>query len=351
MERIVDKIAEYMIDYCGSDWNLDINHFDWVPGVGLYGIWKAYEAGRDKKYLDFLTDWFCRHLMEAYDNKTVNSAAPLLTAISLYTETKDAELLRVCIDLAEYVLHDAPRTVDGGLEHTVTEPVPGFSDQVWADTLFMVCIFMAKLGAVTGREEYKTFAAEQLRIHQRLLAAENGLYYHGYNGAAKNHMSAVCWGRANAWIVYASMEILNQLGDFDGRERLTAGVKKHIEALAGVQRHDGGFGTILDDDSSYTEISATAGISAGIRLAVEAGIVDKSYKKTYRAAAAAVRAAVLPDGSVGGVSTGTPVMPDAEAYKNIAVCPTLYGQGMAIIALVTLDINEEITERGKVLRS
>ena len=101
-----------------------------------------------------------------------------------------------------------------------------------------------------------------------------------------------------------------------------------------MQRLDGSFGTVLDDDTSYSETSATAGISAGIRLGVEAGIIDKSYMEIYLRGADAVRRAVTEDGSVGGVSTGTPIMPNAEAYKNIGICPTLYGQGLAIIALV-----------------
>ncbi len=333
MNEYITKVADRITDFSDTDWAMDIEHFDWVPAVGLYGVYHAYKKTENKKYLDYLISWTNRHLNEAYAQKTVNSTAPLLTVIELYKETENPEYLKVCKGMGNYILNKAPRTIDGGLEHTVTEPVPGFADQIWADTLFMVCVFMAKLGEVTGEKKYTDFAAEQLCIHHRLLTDGNGLYFHGYNGAQKNHMSGVRWGRANAWIVYSTAEIINIAGDFKGRENVIAALKKHIEALKNVQRADGGFGTILDDDDSYTEISATAGIIAGIKNAISYGLVDDEYITVYEKGIEAVKKAIAEDGSVTGVSTGTPVMPDAEAYKKIPCCPTLYGQGLAIIAL------------------
>lgn len=333
METEIRKIADRIVDGHDTEWNMDIEHFDWVPGVGLYGIWQAYRYTGDARYIAFLNGWAGRHLQEAYAQKTVNSIAPLLTVLSMCEDSPKPEYLKVCRDLGDYVLHEAPRTVDGGLEHTVTEKGPGFADQVWADTLFMVCIFLAKLWKATGERAYLEFALNQLKIHHRLLADGNGLYFHGYNGAQKNHMSAVRWARANAWIIYATMEILNVAGAFAGRSELEALVRNHAKALAKVQAENGGFRTVLDDTAAYVEISATAGIAAGIKLAADAGVLDEAYLTVYKRAAAAIQNAILQDGSVGGVSTGTPVMQDAEAYKKIPVVPTLYGQGLAIIAL------------------
>lgn len=197
----------------------------------------------------------------------------------------------------------------------------------------MVCIFMARLGAVLEHKEYTDFAVDQLLIHHKLLSGgPDGLYYHGYNGAQKNHMSSVCWGRANAWIIYATAQILKVAGDFDGKEELLERVRRHGAALKKYQRPDGGFGTVLDDESSYTEISATAGIAAGILEMVKLGVLDESYRTVFEKGVAAVAAAMEQDGAVSGVSTGTPVMPNAQAYKEIPCCPTLYGQGLAIVA-------------------
>lgn len=333
MDKYIVKIADRITDFHDNDWAMDIEHFDWVPGVGLYGLYHAYKKTGRQKYYEYLISWTERHLNEAYTRKTVNSTAPLLTVVELYNETKEPRYLRVCREIADYVLTDAPRTADGGLEHTVTEPVPGFSDQVWADTLFMVCIFMARMGEITGERKYTDFAVEQLIIHHKLLSDGTGLYYHGYNGAQKNHMSAVRWGRANAWILYATSEIIKIIGDFKEKDDLIKFVQNHVKALKAVQRADGGFGTILNDPDSYTEISATAGIIAGIKNSLNYGLIKSEYEIMYKKGIEAVKQAIAEDGSVKGVSTGTPVLPSAEDYKAVPCCTALYGQGLAIIAL------------------
>lgn len=329
----IKKIADRMILGKDTDWAMNIEAFDWVPGVGLLGIYYAYKATGEQKYLDFLTEWTTRHLNDAYQKQTVNSTAPLLTILFLYQETGNEDYLKVCKTIADDILQNAPRTADGGLEHTVTEPVPGFSDQVWADTLFMVCIFLAKLGKVTDNKRYSTFAAEQLILHHRLLSDGHGLYFHGYNGAQKNHMSAIRWARANGWILYSSTEILSLIETFPGRENIERAIAEQVKALAKVQRPDGGFSTILDDPTSYAEMSATAAIAAGIRLAIDQELVGQEFEQTWGYAIEAIHRSVHANGEVGGVSSGTPVMPDAEGYKTIPITPTLYGQGLAIIAL------------------
>lgn len=332
-KQVIIKIADRVIKGHDTEWNMNIESFDWVPGVGLYGIWLAYKKTGEKRYLDFLTGWAERHLQEAYKQITVNSVAPLLTVSYLYEETKNAEYIKVCTDLAEYVLNEAPRTVDGGLEHTVTEAGPGFSDQVWADTLFMVCIFMANMGRLTGEKRYSEFAVQQLCIHHRLLHDGMGLYFHGYNGAQKNHMSGVRWGRANAWILYSTMQILKMTGEFVEREEICGRVRAQVERLSELQRQDGGFGTVVDNEQSYVEISATAGIIAGVKQAVECGLADEKYMAVYEKGCEAILHSVAEDGSVQSVSTGTPVMESEAAYLNIPCTPTLYGQGLAVAAL------------------
>lgn len=146
-------------------------------------------------------------------------------------------------------------------------------------------------------------------------------------------MSSVRWGRANAWILYSTAEIINIASEFPEKDRIIKALQNHVKALKIVQRKDGGFGTILDDADSYTEISATAGIIAGIKNAINYGLVDPEYHDMYEKGIETVKKAIREDGSVEGVSTGTPIMADADAYKDIPCRTTLYGQGLAITAL------------------
>ena len=36
---------------------MDIDRFDWVPGVGLYGVERAWEDLKDENAGNFLKDW------------------------------------------------------------------------------------------------------------------------------------------------------------------------------------------------------------------------------------------------------------------------------------------------------
>ena len=330
-KTIMEKITDRVIYGNDTSWNMDIERFDWGPGVGLYGIWKAWQATGKEEYLRFLEKWINRHLKEAYVQKTVNSTAPLLTVLTMWEQEGNEAWLRVCEEIAAFLLEKAPRTKDGGLEHTVTEAGAGFSQQMWADTLFMVCVFMARLGRVTGDLRYIAFSRRQLADHLRVLRdEETGLYFHAWDCAGQNHMSGVRWGRANAWILYSTALILSAI---EGTEQEWRQFAQSAAAMRAVQREHGAFGTILNDPSSYDEISATAGIAAGMALGRSCGVLGREYDLSIEKALQAVSAAVGENGEVGGVSGGTPVMPSAEAYRTIRIQPTLYGQGLAAAAL------------------
>lgn len=321
MNKYIKKVANRITDCVDTNWEMNINHFDWVPGVGLFGLYNVYEETGDKKYLDYLIDWTDQNLKYAYDMQTVNSTAPLLTVRKLFNITGNEEYLKVCTDIAEHIITKAPLTSYGGLEHTVTEDVEGFCEQIWADTLFMACLFLLEM----QEKKYVDFAVNQFLIHHKYLCGKDGLYYHGFNG--KDHMSAIKWGRANAWIIYSSAVMVEKTNN----EEIKKYIKIHADALKKVQRADGSFGTVLDAEESYSELSATAGIIAGIKKAVSIGILDNSYLDMC--GTDIIEKNINADGGLMNVSTGTPIMPDKEAYMNIPRRSTLYGQGLAMLAL------------------
>lgn len=335
--RELERVADRMIYGTDSEWNMNIHHFDWVPGVGLYGIWRVYEVTGEERYFRFLTDWTHTHLQEACIQKTVNSTAPLLTILELYRKTGEEAYGKVCFELAEYIRKDAPRTVDGGLEHTVTEDVDALVNQMWADTLFMVCIFMARLGKLSGERKYTEFAVNQLVLHQKYLWDESAqLYYHGWNGSLRNHMSGIFWGRANAWTIYSTVEILAAAGDFPERGEVLKRLERHVQGLGRWQRENGLFGTILNDPGAYDELSACAGIACGIRRAVAGGLIGSSYLEIAKRTERVLPEYIDEQGNVLQVSTGTPILASAEDYKKVRLCPTLYGQGLTALALAEL---------------
>ena len=51
-KELAVNIAKASMSNAGYGWNMDIDKFDWVPGVGLYGIYKVYEATKVTKVSD-----------------------------------------------------------------------------------------------------------------------------------------------------------------------------------------------------------------------------------------------------------------------------------------------------------
>lgn len=332
----ITSVADRVVfgkDAAGSIMN--IHRFDWVEGVGLYGVLRAYETLRDEKYRIFLNDWIDKHKDEAEILKTVNSTAPMMSILDF---TGDKEL-SLCRRIADYIIEEAPRLQNGALEHTVTNEGVNFTGQMWADTLFMVCIFLAKLGKVTGEQKYTEEAVRQLRLHHRYLKdSKTGLFFHGYSEAEDSHLSAARWARANAWITISTVEMLELLSDnFEGRDEILSSLQEQVAAYQGYQREDGRFYTVLDRSDGYTEASATAGIAYGIRRGVKDGYIEEQYLNIAVAAEQAVIAQIDADGAVQGVSGGTPIMPTIEDYHTIEVLPTLYGQALTLLMLCEID--------------
>ena len=100
--------------------------------------------------------------------------------------------------------------------------------------------------------------------------------------------------------------------------------------------------TIINDEDSYFETSATAGFAYGILTGVKYGAIDKShYLNSYMAVRYIVSNYLGEDGSLKQVSAGTAMGYDSEHYKNIGFCQTPYGQGLMILAVLALEDTEK----------
>lgn len=137
--------------------------------------------------------------------------APFTIYPRLYELTGNEFYLNKAFQIGDWMLSEAPKTREGAFEHTVTEP-EAFPKQVWADTVFMAVLFLARLAKTTAVKKYGEEALFQLQLHFKLLQEEKtGVLYHGWDCGRSNHMSAARWGRANAWIALATPMILQNL--------------------------------------------------------------------------------------------------------------------------------------------
>ena len=104
-----------------------------------------------------------------------------------------------------------------------------------------------------------------------------------------------------------------------------------------VQTENGLWRTILDDEESYEEVSAAAGIAAGMLTRgnpLHTKYINKSIK--------GILANVSEDGRVLNVSGGTAVMKDRDGYRNISRDWIQgWGQGLALAFFAGVLANEK----------
>ncbi|WP_282942406.1 glycoside hydrolase family 88 protein [Paenibacillus sp. RC67] len=328
------SVYAFMISGKSTDTRMNVNLWDWIPGVGVISILRYYEKSDRKELYDYLSDWAVRNREKAFSQRTVNSTAPFTLLPTLHNMNPSDDYQEDVLATAEWLLHKAPRTREGALEHTVTENAV-FPEQVWADTVYMAVLFLAQAAKMLHSKSYAEEALKQLDLHLRLLQDdETGVLFHGWNCGASDHMSAARWTRANAWVALGFPSIMQCIADLvdvssDLRERYV----RLMTGLLHFQNENGMWHTVMDRSDFYEETSGSAGIAAGIIQAIECGLLDEKYREAANRTTAALIGKIDEEGRVSGVSGGTPVKETIEDYNLIPFKDTLYGQGLALMLL------------------
>ncbi len=303
--------------------------WDWPCGVAYYGMAEAYEATENKDYLDFLKERVDELIGLGLPAWTVNTCAMGHCLITLYQAFGDEKYMDIIKSKVDYLSRNALRFNDRVLQHTVSDK-NDFPEQCWADTLFMAAFFLLRVGVMTKDEALIEDALNQYYWHiQYLQNPDTGLWYHGYNNISKDHMSGFYWGRANCWAAYTMSKVGRVLPEcylYPRYLEIVGSLNEQLSALKLLQTERGLWRTILDDEESYEELSASAGIAAAM---VWKG--NPLHMKYVRKTISGVLEHIAPDGRVTDVSGGTAVMKDRDGYRNISMKWVQgWGQGMAL---------------------
>ncbi len=348
IEEVIDKIVKKTM-------NMDLT-WDWPCGVAYYGITCAYEQTKNPEYLNLLKERIDElidlGLPKAW---TVNACAMGHCLITLYKETKDKKYYDILMSKIDYIQNHALRFGDKVLQHTVSAN-NDFPEQAWADTLFMAAFLLLRVGVMEKDEKMIEDALNQWYWHIKYLQnPSTGIFYHGYTNVeyndgvdsypAKSHMSGIYWGRANAWCAYTMAQvggILPKAYLYPKYIDVAGSLNEQLAALKTLQTENGLWRTVLDDESTYEEISASAGIAAAM---LDRG--NPLHSKYINKSIKGILENVSPEGKVMNVSGGTAVMRDVEGYKGI---PKDYiqgwGQGLVLAFLSDLIHSDEIAKDG-----
>lgn len=323
-------------DHAWTDWAMNIDKWDWNPGVGIIAAAEYGKAAGVGQVLQEVEAWVDKNKAQSDKMKVINSMAPYAVFPQLYAATGNPYFAEKTGEIALWMLDQAPRTREGAFEHTVTEKA-AFREQIWADTIFMAVLFLARAARMTADRRMADEALRQVLLHLRALQdEETGLLFHGWNCETRDWMSAARWNRSNAWLMTGVPMILQEAEDsgYAGMQNeIKERYRRLAEALALRQNPSGLWPTVLDRPGYYEETSGSAGIACGLYKAVRMGLVPASMKDRADRTVSALLQRISANGAVSGVSGGTPVLASVEAYNEVPVFPTLYGQGLALLLL------------------
>ncbi|WP_158602323.1 glycoside hydrolase family 88/105 protein [Cohnella endophytica] len=349
LEAAAGKVYSYMMhgepsewgDHEWTDWAMNIDRWDWNSGVGIIAAAEYGEVTGDERAIEEVAAWVEKNKGQSDSVKVINSMAPFAIFPQLYAKKGMLYYESKAEEIAYWMMEQAPRTKNGAFEHTVTENA-SFREQIWADTIFMAVLFLARTARMLKDRRMADEALRQVLLHlQALQDEETGLLFHGWNCEAGDWMSAARWNRANAWNVCGIPMILEALegagdfglGDPGVLEEINARYRKLAEAIVARQNESGLWPTVLDHSDYYEETSGSAGIAYGLYKAARMGLVPEAMKSSADRTVAAVLSKIADNGAVDGVSGGTPVLESVEAYDRVPIFPTLYGQGLTLLLL------------------
>lgn len=310
--------------------------WEWTHGIGLYGMYKYYQQTNDQSVLNIIDEWFEDRFAEEQATKNVNTVCPFLTLAYRFEDTKDQSLIPYLETWADYVMYQMPRTTSGGIQHIVYNSEN--PQQMWDDTLMMSVMPLTKIGLLLNRPEYVEEAKYQFLTHiQYLMDRDTGTWFHGWTFDGNHNFANARWARGNSWVTIVIPDFLEllDLPEHDAyRRHLIHILNRQVEALARYQQAGGLWCTLLDDDGSYVEASATAGFAYGILKAVRKRYIDPKYADiAHKAVDALVSDFISDSGELLNVSFGTAMGDDLDYYRQIPLTSMPYGQAMAILCL------------------
>ncbi|MDR3409584.1 MAG: glycoside hydrolase family 88 protein [Formivibrio sp.] len=318
---------------------ISFDSWEWPQGVGLFGLVRLWESTQSDSLKSIIESWFERRITAGLPKLNINTTAPMLPLALLWSHTRDRKWEKVLHSWADDVMTRSPRTPEKGFQHVVSDGIN--ENELWDDTLFMVALFLACFGTASGRKELVEESIRQFLVHAKYLTDPvTGLWFHGWSFNEHHNFAKARWARGNAWITAGIVEFL-EFSKVEGalKEFFIGTLEAQVNALLKYQAPSGAWHTLLDDETSYEEISATAGIAYGLLKASRLGIGNAEWEKAGLRAVEAVRNNIDESGTVLNVSYGTRMGRDLQFYRDIPIQPTGYGQALTILCLAEASLH------------
>jgi rhamnogalacturonyl hydrolase YesR len=123
------------------------------------------------------------------------------------------------------------------------------------------------------------------------------------------------WGRANGWIMFAQVALLNNLPEnYPGRQKLIHLLLRQIVGVSRYQDSSGLWHQLLDKPASFLETSCSAMFVYSIAKAVNEGWIPKTYLDVAKKGWQGLETKINAKGEVENVCIGTNIHDDIAYY-------------------------------------
>lgn len=225
-------------------------------------------------------------------------------------------------------------------------PAPGSAEvrfaTGWTDDMFMATSLLARVGEA-GDERFWGAIEPLLLAYARRLQRPDGLFVHAEEAPH-------AWGRGNGFAALGLAEALARLPEgWPGRRELLDVFRRQMRAFVGHQSEDGSWRQVVDQPTSYQELSVTAMVVAAMARGVRLGWLEpESFLPVIERGWSAVTVRVGADGSVRDVCTSTGAGPTLEYYLERPAVSGMDDRGGGLVlfaALEMVELRRELTMR------
>lgn len=300
---------------------------DWDGTIQIEGLLRFAHRGY-REGLDYAKKWFAYHVEhdakltdEEYYKQYEGPRArilrdgPLAFVIysanlgvafpvhELYRQTQDATARRVCLDVADAILHYAARDRFGMLGHDDYN----FTEFSIPDTAYWATRANAIAAALSPdrgvADVYRKQAIYQLNQGIRYFLDRNKGLVH--TGLFKGEPSKTYWCRSQGWLAWATSGLLRYLPQTHPQFKVaTAALAVIADGATKYQSKSGGLHVLVDDPTTPEEVTGIAMVVASVKEAMRNGWLPPTYHALCDKGWEYIKKSVDADGKVHNAYTG-----------------------------------------------
>lgn len=224
----------------------------------------------------------------------------------------------------------------GALAQKVAEfMLPQSSDEVirfatgWTDDMFMASSVLSRVNSGA----YAAVVGKLLTTYAGKLQRADGIFMHAPDGPH-------AWGRGNGFALLGVTDALTYLpASWPDRARVLEIYRTQVTALAKLQSEDGSWRQVVDEPTSYRELTVTAMTTAAMARGIRLGWIERAaFEPVVTRGWNAVAARVNADGTVRNVCSGTGSGPTKEYYLNRPEVNGADDRGGAMALLAAIEV-------------